>query len=250
MFSILLVQGLAFFMIKYLPLTEVTIFLSMGPILTVFVSSCFLADAALKTKTIETLKLIVGCIGVIMIVIGKKVYMDEHGSVDLWPTKLWHYGVIALAPIAIVIINLSLSTMRNLHYIVTPFYISVLTVTICGVIGLFNMESFLPQKQEFQSSGVWLFWVLVVVVNGSCNVFAFLFKVLAYRHDRVQRLAPIFYVETVIQMVCDVYVFKVRYNWIQLTGLVLVLVMFGVILITAYVVRPKEEFKYTQVLKR
>ena len=144
--SILLVQGIAFFMIKYLSLTEVTIFLSMGPILTVFFSSCFLADAALKTKAVDSLKLVVGCIGVVMIVVGKKVFITEHGTVDQWPSKLWHYGVMALAPVAIVIINLSLSTMRNFHYIVTPFYISVLTVTVCGVIGLCDMDSFLPQR--------------------------------------------------------------------------------------------------------
>ena len=119
---------------------------------------------------------------------------------------------MAIAPIAIVIINLNLSSMRNLHFIVTPFYISILTLIFCGIVGICDRKKFLPPKEELEEGGMVLFWILVIVVNGSCNVFAFLFKVLAYRYDRVQRLAPIFYVETAIQLLCDIFVFNVYYN--------------------------------------
>ena len=77
-FFILLVQGLAFFMIKYLPLAEVTIFLNMGPILTVFVSSCFLVKTGMKAKCTDTLKLVIGCIGVIMVIVGKKILIQDY----------------------------------------------------------------------------------------------------------------------------------------------------------------------------
>ena len=83
------------------------------------------------------------------------------------------------------IINLNLASMRNLHYIVTPFYICVLTIIVCGIIGICDRENFLPAMEELQQGGMALFWILVIVVNGSCNVFAFLFKHFAYKHDRV-----------------------------------------------------------------
>lgn len=137
-------------MIKYLSLAEVTIFLNMGPILTVFVFSCFLAtDAGTYKKCADSLKLLIGLIGVVMIIVGKNSYITDNEKTDhYWHSELWYYAVIAIAPIAIVIINLNLASMRNLHYIVTPFYICVLTLIVCGIIGVCDRKNFLPAREE------------------------------------------------------------------------------------------------------
>ena len=58
---------------------------------------------------------------------------------------------------------------------------------------------------------------------------------IAYRYDRVNRLSPIFYVETAIQMLFDTFIFKVSFSTMQLIGFLVVLAMFLVIIIMAYV---------------
>ena len=58
---------------------------------------------------------------------------------------------------------------------------------------------------------------------------------LAYRHDRISRVAPIFYIETAISLVFDILIFKVDFTTMQLCGLIVVLLMFLVIIVTAYV---------------
>ena len=84
-----------------------------------------------------------------MIIVGKNSYITDNEKTDhYWPSELWYYGVMAIAPIAIVIINLNLASMRNLHYIVTPFYICVLTLIVCGIIGVCDRENFLPVMEE------------------------------------------------------------------------------------------------------
>ena len=76
---------------------------------------------------------------------------------------------------------------------------------------------------------------MVLLVNGFCNVCAWQIKVLAYRHDRITRVAPIFYVETAISLLFDILIFKVDFGMMQLVGLIVVLAMFLVIIVMAYV---------------
>ena len=82
-----------------------------------------------------------------MIIVGKYSYITDNEKSDHYELSLlWIYGVMAIAPIAIVIINLNLASMRNLHYIVTPFYTCVLTLIVCGIIGVCIQENFLPPR--------------------------------------------------------------------------------------------------------
>lgn len=72
------------------------------------------------------------------------------------------------------------------------------------------------------------------MVNGFCNVMAWQIKVLAYKHDRVTRVSPIFYVETAMALLFDIFLFKVDFTTMQVVGLAIVLVMFLSIIIMAY----------------
>ena len=133
--------------------------------------------------------------------------------------------------------------LRSLHQIVIPFYIGTSTIVIYGILGLIMRDGFLPSKEDFDRHGTFLFWFLATVVNGGCNVCAWQTKVLGYRHDRVTRVSPIFYVETALQMLCDIFIFKVEFSAVSLIGLIVVLAMFLVILIMAYTIKDSKETK-------
>ena len=58
-------------MIRVLPLAEVTLFLNLGPILTVFVGGCLILRE--RAKCSDTFKVIVSVVSVLLIIIGKKM---------------------------------------------------------------------------------------------------------------------------------------------------------------------------------
>ena len=63
---------------------------------------------------------------------------------------------------------------------------------------------------------------------------------MAYKSDKVTRVAPVFYVETALSMVLDIVLFKINFSALQLTGLILVLGMFVIIIVYAYIREYKE----------
>ena len=150
---------------------------------------------------------------------------------------------MATAPVAIVLINIPMATLRVLHQVVMPFYMCLFSVLLYGVYNIFNKDHFLPDDEEFEIHGRRLFWILTVLVNGVCYNLAWQFKILAYKSDRVTRVAPVFYVETALSMVLDIVLFHIHFSGLQLTGLILVLGMFLVIIVFAYMKEYKEEIE-------
>ena len=59
-------------------------------------------------------------------------------------------------------------------------------------------------------------------------------KMLAYKYDNVSRVSPVFYVESAIALVLDITVFNVIFTTVQVVGLVLVIGVFFVIIVSAY----------------
>ena len=59
--------------------------------------------------------------------------------------------------------------------------------------------------------------------------------------DRITRVAPIFYIETVLSMLLDIFLFQIKYSAMQFCGLVLVLGVFFSMIIYAY----RREYKET-----
>ena len=57
---------------------------------------------------------------------------------------------------------------------------------------------------------------------------------LCYKHDRVSRVAPIFYMESALALVFDIAIFKVQFTPLQIVGLAIIITSFAVIILTAY----------------
>ena len=92
----------------------------------------------------------------------------------------------------------------------------------------------MPSDDEAKVHGRAIFWLLSIIVNGACYNLAWQFKVQAYKCDLVTRVSPIFYLETAFSMLLDIVLFKINFSPLQLTGLILVVGMFLIIITLAY----------------
>ena len=138
------------------------------------------------------------------------------------------------APVAMVMINLPMAKLRELNAVVLPFWMCTISVVIYGVINIINKEHFLPDEEECEKHSKKLFWILTILVNGVCYNLAWQFKVNAYKNDLVTRVAPIFYLETALSMLLDIFLWKIKFSILQFSGLILVLGLFFTILVFAY----------------
>jgi len=78
-----------------------------------------------------------------------------------------------------------------------------------------------------------MFWVLTIVINGWSNFAAWYLKVLAYKLDKVTRVSPLFYFETVFTLLMDWLIFGVQFGAWQIAGICVILAMFAVKIIVA-----------------
>jgi len=70
-----------------------------------------------------------------------------------------------------------------------------------------------------------IFW-LVALVSGCSNILAWHFKIQAFKNDRVSRVSPISYLESVFGLIIDRVIFNVDFGMTQLFGISLVFGMF------------------------
>lgn len=76
--------------------------------------------------------------------------------------------------------------------------------------------------------------MLATVVSGAINMTAWIFKVNAFKYDRVSRVTPIFYLESVFGLIIDYVALNTSFDLLQLSGLLLVFTMFAAKLIYVY----------------
>ena len=56
---------------------------------------------------------------------------------------------------------------------------------------------------------------------------------IAYKNDRVSRVAPIFYLESVFSLIYDYFIFSISFGVTQMTGIIMVFTMFAAKIIVA-----------------
>ena len=61
-------------------------------------------------------------------------------------------------------------------------------------------------------------------------MFAWLFKILALKHDRISRISPVFYLESAIALIFDIVLFDATFTALQIVGLALVICVFALYL--------------------
>jgi len=68
-------------------------------------------------------------------------------------------------------------------------------------------------------------WVLLFI-QGVCNVFCWTFKILGFRYDDVNKLASIFYLESLFCFLYDLFIFNTSFHYLSLIGIIALLVFF------------------------
>ena len=76
--------------------------------------------------------------------------------------------------------------------------------------------------------------MLTFLLAGSVNVGAWVFKMLGFRYDKVSKVSPIFYTESVIGLFLDFFAFKQKFSKTSGAGIALVFGMFGAKFVAAY----------------
>jgi len=125
------------------------------------------------------------------------------------------------APIAIGFGNLRVSKISQNPQILSffiPWWVSLVNTIIFGVICV-SLRVYLPKQT--------LFWVLATFVQGLSGTLSILLKILAFKFDKVSRVSPIFYLESVFGLFLDYFCFEIAFGGLQLAGIFLVFSMFG-----------------------
>jgi len=68
-------------------------------------------------------------------------------------------------------------------------------------------------------------WLLIIAA-GMTNVISWHIKLMGYRYDKVSRIAPIFYLESVYSFAYDLLIYNVGFHKLAMIGIIVVLLFF------------------------
>ena len=102
------------------------------------------------------LKVSISFIGVTMVILGKKETIERTTgasfaySDEKMEYHLWYYAVMALVPSAIATYNFTLGYLRGLNPKFIPFYMTIVSIIVYGVMMCFFTElgNTLPSDEE------------------------------------------------------------------------------------------------------
>ena len=66
---------------------------------------------------------------------------------------------------------------------------------------------------------------MLTVIWSSVSLIAMIFKLLAFRNDKITRVYPIFFFESVVCLLIDILMFNVEFHMTQLLGILLIMGM-------------------------
>lgn len=78
-----------------------------------------------------------------------------------------------------------------------------------------------------------LAWFLITVAWSSVTLFAMILKQKAFKNDKITRVYPIFYTESVFCLLADLTLFHETFSVLQLVGIVMIFTMFAVKMIAS-----------------
>ena len=117
---------------------------------------------------------------------------------------------MAMMPVLIAFGNMAIRELRELDFIMIPFYCNMINLAIGTAVCLSNGKGFFPA--EIDEQGVFTFLLIALVCNGISSYAAWQLKIVAYSSDRVTRVSPIAYMETPFALLYDILVFKTTFS--------------------------------------
>jgi drug/metabolite transporter (DMT)-like permease len=186
---------------RSLPIVTVSIFLNLGPLLTVVLAVWVLKE---KANVWSFVQVAVGFFGVILIMMGDVIEREDNSVQDEVQKSLL-YALLALTPLIIALGNFKASIISQhpqieIHFI--PWWVNLLCILIFGTTCLIE-QVYLPENP--------LFW-FIAVLSGLSNLFSWHFKVTAYKYDIVSRVSPIAYMESIHAFLIDTLLFGTAFS--------------------------------------
>jgi uncharacterized membrane protein len=111
--------------------------------------------------------------------------------------------------------------LRN-NYLFIPFWSNAAVLCLYGPVSAVAVDT---PAIDLQTGGLLLLWTC-------CLLGAMSAKMVAFSLDKVTRVFPIYYFESVYCLLLDCLVFDESFNWVQALGIGLVFSMFGLKLMT------------------
>ena len=87
------------------------------------------------------------------------------------------------------------------------------------VTGIITLVWSLPLPEKWETIWCILLWAVL-------SLGALVTKMIAFSNDKVTRVYPIYYFESVYCLLLDVWVYDVEFNWMQFMGIGLIFCMF------------------------
>lgn len=229
---IVFVMLIIFTTMRVLPIVTVSIFLNLGPLLTVVLAVWILKEPASAAAFIQVG---IGFVGVVLIVLGdiEDDVETTEADAEMETEKIILYFLLAATPLIVALGNFSASKISQhpkieIHFI--PWWVNLLCVVIFGSICIIEW-TYIPSSA--------LFW-FVAFLSGLSNLLSWQFKVTAYKYDIVSRVSPIAYMESIHAFLIDTIIFGVAFSYMQLCGIALIFLMFFIKIGYAYTIKPKD----------
>lgn len=202
-----------------LPIVNVSIFINMSPVFAVLLAIWVIGE---KLTTFNAIQVAASFTGVVLIILGRDstTQKQEEGS------ELLYWGLLVICPLIMAIgeIQTSKIVRAEVNPYFQPFWASFAMMTLFGAYAILAQVSW-PQYA--------LTWFMLTVVWSSVTLLAMIFKLLAFRNDKITRVYPIFFFESVVCLLIDIMVFNVEFHMTQLLGILLIMGMFLAKLIIA-----------------
>ena len=202
-----------------LPIVNVSIFINMSPVFAVLLAIWVIGE---KLTTFNAIQVAASFTGVVLIILGRDstAQKQEEGS------EMLYWGLLVICPLIMAIgeIQTSKIVRAEVNPYFQPFWASFAMMT------LFGAYAILAQVSWHQYA---LTWFMLTVVWSSVTLLAMIFKLLAFRNDKITRVYPIFFFESVVCLLIDIMVFNVEFHMTQLLGILLIMGMFLAKLIIA-----------------
>ena len=111
----------------------------------------FIGALVLKNESLtcgHVVKVIIMFVGVMLIILGKRKTVELTKHEEGKSFNLWYFAIMATAPLAIVLINIPMATLRVLNQVVVPFYMCCISTVVYGIVCIIQYDRFMPTDEE------------------------------------------------------------------------------------------------------
>lgn len=220
--------------LKFIPFSKASVFFWMSPVFTALVAHFYLHE---KLTIYDWGAVFIAFIGIIIIQNPFGERSTHSMEVGFWEDLIGS-GLALLGALLASVVSISIriiTTRTKLHYMVIPMGFVIGNLLLCPVFlftkvfitpveqgNLIVTES--PQGQIGSSFHVYsLQDTLIILAIAALNVLQQLAQTLAFKFEKAGRVAPLLYLQIIMNCVADIYLFQTKLAPMQVFGGLLII---------------------------